>query len=249
MLPGFTSRWTRPGGGRPRGRRPPGRRCRRPGGRRAAPLLVEHVAQGRAPDELHDDGLDAAVAARVVDGDDVRVREPGGGHRLAAEAGDEGVVGGEVGEQDLHRHRPGQDLVVRLPDLGHAAPGQRAGRAGSDRRPGGRRLSETGVGTGSGTPGHRTVGRLSRSVTTWKVTPITRGPPWTPIVAPISPTWISSRGDDRRQQVEELRRRRGRCRAARRGSRPARRPRPCRPATAAPWPGCGACRPPPPRRC
>jgi hypothetical protein len=68
--------------------------------------VVEPLAQGLAPHQLHDDRLDAVVAARVVDVDDRRVRELGDGDRLVPEPGDERLVGREVLVQDLERDRP-----------------------------------------------------------------------------------------------------------------------------------------------
>ena len=71
--------------------------------------------------QFHDDGLHAIGREGVVDRDDRRVREPGGGHGLGAEALDERVVGGQVLVEQLHGHPPGERLVGGLPDLGHAA--------------------------------------------------------------------------------------------------------------------------------
>ena len=58
-------------------------------------VLVELVAQGAVPvEELHDDVVRAAVAAGVVDVDQARVGERGGGARLAEEPLGERVVVG-----------------------------------------------------------------------------------------------------------------------------------------------------------
>ena len=51
---------------------------------------------------------------------DRRVGQPGRGHRLAPEPGDELLVGGEVRVEELHRHPAGEDLVDGLPHRGHA---------------------------------------------------------------------------------------------------------------------------------
>jgi hypothetical protein len=92
---------------------------------RQLPAPVELRPQRVAADQLHDDGLVAVVGDGVVDGDDRRVGQAGGGQGLAAEARDERVVGREVRVQQLDGHRPGQHLVGRLPDGGHA-PGRDA---------------------------------------------------------------------------------------------------------------------------
>ena len=83
--------------------------------------LVEPLAQRAAPHELHDDGLDAVVAARVVDADDRRMRQAGDGDRLVAEPGHERLVVGEVLVEDLHGDGAPQHLVGAQPHLCHAA--------------------------------------------------------------------------------------------------------------------------------
>ena len=59
--------------------------------------------------------------AAVVDADDVRVLEAGGGLRLAAEALDELRVLGEALVQELERDLAVEHLVVGEPDVGHPA--------------------------------------------------------------------------------------------------------------------------------
>jgi hypothetical protein len=86
--------------------------------------LVEPLAQGLPPHQLHDDRLDAVVAARVVDVDDGGVRQAGDGDGLVAEPGDEGLVGGQVLVQDLDGDGAAQHLVGAQPHLGHATRGQ-----------------------------------------------------------------------------------------------------------------------------
>ena len=86
-------------------------------------LLVEHLAQRQPGHVLHDDGLVAALADGVVDGDDARVVDAGDGDGLAAHPVDEGVVGGEVRVEQLHRDLAVEDLVSPEPHLGHAADG------------------------------------------------------------------------------------------------------------------------------
>jgi hypothetical protein len=59
------------------------------------------------------------VLAGVVDGDDVRVGEPGRHAALAAEEGARLLVV-EVGVQDLDGHGPVEDLVAAQEDAGHS---------------------------------------------------------------------------------------------------------------------------------
>ena len=108
-------------------------------------LAVEQLAQALAVDELHHDGLAAVVLEHVVDGDDVRVVQPGDGDRLAPEALGDDRIGGEVRLEPLDG-----DLAVELdvggqPHLGHpavpdpplevvAAGEQLDGRVGDGRR-------------------------------------------------------------------------------------------------------------------
>ena len=103
-------------------------------------------ARLRPVDVLHDDEVRAVLLAPVEHRDDVRVVQVGGGLRLAAEAGDEGGVVGELGEQHLDRHRPVELEVAGEEHLGHAAPPESAvqlvaavedggfGHVGSERR-------------------------------------------------------------------------------------------------------------------
>ena len=76
-----------------------------------------------AVDELHDDEVGAGVLAPVEDRDDVRVAQLGRRLGLSAEALDEGRIDAQLGEEDLERHRPVEQLVVGPVDLGHAATG------------------------------------------------------------------------------------------------------------------------------
>jgi hypothetical protein len=101
--------------------------------------LIEHVTDRPATHELHHDRLAVVAGTRVEDRDDVRVGQAGGGHGFATETLDEGVVGGQVGEEDLGGDGPGEDGVLRFPDLGHAASGDAADElvAASDTVPGG----------------------------------------------------------------------------------------------------------------
>ena len=116
-------------------------------------LHVEQLAQALAVDQLHHDGLAAAVLEHVVHGDDVGVGQAGDGDRLAAEPfGDDGV-GGQARLQPLQGDATVERDVGGQPHLGHPALGQpslqpvaagqhdrvpalraRAGRRGSGRR-------------------------------------------------------------------------------------------------------------------
>ena len=93
---GLTSRWIRP----PRVRLAEREQDRledvERGARVSGPSLAHHLAQRQARDVLHGEEHDAAVLALVVDGDDVGVRQPGGGPGLTAEPGDEALVVDEV---------------------------------------------------------------------------------------------------------------------------------------------------------
>ena len=154
--------------------------------------------------QLHHDRLGAVLGAGVVDRDDARVGEPGGGDRLLPEPGDEAAVGGQVRVEQLHRHLAAQDLVGAPPHLGHAARGEqllepvaagqqparlrdargrrrRAVRRGSGGRHGPPRLTPRPRWLRSGGRG----GGGQRAAT--QVTPMTRGPPWVPITGPITP--------------------------------------------------------------
>ena len=84
-------------------------------------LGAHQVAQRATFDVLHDDEVRAAVLAPVVDGDDVRVVEVGGGLRLAPEPLDERRLARVLGVQRLQRDGPVEQLVAGEEDLGHAA--------------------------------------------------------------------------------------------------------------------------------
>jgi hypothetical protein len=97
----------------------------RPHGRQ--PLaLVQQLAQRRAPDVLHHDEVRAVLHADVVHADDVGVDQPRGGLGLTLEAGQEHGVVVVRAEQDLDRHPPGEQPVVALVDLAHAARAEQA---------------------------------------------------------------------------------------------------------------------------
>ena len=196
MFAGLMSRWTTPAA--VRGVERVGHLGedgdRLPGFERA--VLVEVVAQRRPVHELHDDRLDVTVGAGVVDRDDRRMREPGRGHRLAAEPLDERLVGGEVRMQQLHRHLAGEGLVRGLPHLRHAAGGDEAVEAVPARdQSTGERIERRAVSHGGGKrrrdePAGVQVAPGGRC----HVTPMTRGPPCVPMTAPMTPMRNWSRG-------------------------------------------------------
>ena len=87
-------------------------------------LVLDDVAQRVALDVLHHQVGHPAVLALVQDAHDVRVREPGGGLRLAAQPVEELRVAGQVGVQHLQCHIPLQPAVGGQVDGGHAAAGE-----------------------------------------------------------------------------------------------------------------------------
>ena len=89
------------------------------GGEGAA--LADQLRQRLAVDELHDQERQAVVLAVVEDGGDVGVDQSRGVQRLVAEAKGEQLLVVGVGTHHLERDHPLQDLVLRRPDVGHAA--------------------------------------------------------------------------------------------------------------------------------
>jgi hypothetical protein len=91
----------------------------------------EEVADGAALDDLHHDVRHRLAAhevlAGVVHGDDRVVVEPGHRLGLACETGLGDRVLGEIGAQQLHRHRAAQAHVLGREDLGHTAPAESVG--------------------------------------------------------------------------------------------------------------------------
>src|SRR6202035_937516 len=75
-----------------------------------------------AAHEAHGDEQHAAVLARLVDRDDVRLIHAGRGPRFPDEALAEGLVLGQSGGQDLEGDIAVQPGVVGTVDDGHAAP-------------------------------------------------------------------------------------------------------------------------------
>ena len=83
--------------------------------------LVEQVPQGPARQILHGQVQVRPVAALVVDGDHVRMREPRHGLGLADEPVDEILVPRQVRVHDLERHPPVEASVHGAVHRGHAA--------------------------------------------------------------------------------------------------------------------------------
>ncbi len=88
-------------------------------GRREAAL--DQVLERGALHVLHRDEVAALVLAAVIDRDDVRVLEAGGGLRLAAEALDELLVGSEALVEELEGDLAPEHLIVGRPDVRHSA--------------------------------------------------------------------------------------------------------------------------------
>ena len=89
--------------------------------------VAQDGGEGPAVDELHHDEVGAVVLAPVEDGDDVGMRQVGGGLGLAPEALDEGAVDRQLGEEHLERDGPIELAIHGAVDLGHAAAGDQVG--------------------------------------------------------------------------------------------------------------------------
>ena len=88
---------------------------------RCGPAADDQLLQRPSVEVLHRDVVGALGRAAVVDGDDVRVREPGRVLGLAAEALHEGVVGGVPVVEDLDRDAAAELLVLGQVDVRHPA--------------------------------------------------------------------------------------------------------------------------------
>src|SRR5207253_707072 len=98
--------------------------------RRAAAVALQELAEVHAAEELHDEEEGALFElARVVDGDDAGMIDPGHGARLLLEAHPHFGVVEVLGLDQLHGHGAIELLVVRLVELGHAARGDAADEA------------------------------------------------------------------------------------------------------------------------
>ena len=85
------------------------------------PCAGDEGVQGLPGHELHHDEVDALGRLDLVDGDDVRVVEGGGGARLLHEAGAAGLVRQPLGGQHLDRHLAAEARVAGAVHLAHAA--------------------------------------------------------------------------------------------------------------------------------
>jgi hypothetical protein len=81
-------------------------------------------AERRAVEDLRDDEGASVLGADVEDGDDVDVRESGGGPRLALEALQATVVARDSFGQDLERDLAAEAGVAGAVDLAHASCAQ-----------------------------------------------------------------------------------------------------------------------------
>ena len=95
-------------------------------GNRARAARADQLLQRPSLDVLHDDEVRAIGLAAVEDRDDVRMREPRGVRRLAAEALDELLVVRVAPVQHLDRDATAQLLVLCEVDVGHAAAAELA---------------------------------------------------------------------------------------------------------------------------
>jgi hypothetical protein len=97
-----------------------------PGGHRGCkrPFLIEHLAEGLAVDQLHDDPIGLFPFDNVVDVDDGRMIEPG--DRLGFTAQPRASVGdGRIGTNPLGGDLAFQPLVPGPPHRAHAAVSER----------------------------------------------------------------------------------------------------------------------------
>jgi len=84
-------------------------------------LVRDEGPKIRPADVPHGDEQVTLDLTRVVDGHDVGVLEPRGELGFADEPRPEGLVGGELGSQDLDRGPPAQSLVLGQVDDTHPA--------------------------------------------------------------------------------------------------------------------------------
>ena len=117
MLPGFTSRWTRPAVCAASSAEATGEMNDGDPARRQGPADPEHPLQGVARHEAHRDVLHAVGLAGRVDRDDVRVVDRRDGAGLADEPRPQRLVA----DQQLQRHDPVEPLVAGPVDRRHAA--------------------------------------------------------------------------------------------------------------------------------
>jgi hypothetical protein len=84
-------------------------------------LAADPLLEVLALDQLHHDVVDVAVAADVVDRDDVGVAQPRGGAGLAAKALEEFGLAAELLAEDLDGDRPPEGRVLGGVDDRHPA--------------------------------------------------------------------------------------------------------------------------------
>ncbi len=90
-------------------------------------LPRQHRQQGRTLDQLHHQirgGIGLPGLAVVEDAGDAGMRQRGGAARLGPEPVEERPVFRELAAEELHGHRPPENLVRRPPHLAHAAAGE-----------------------------------------------------------------------------------------------------------------------------
>ena len=138
---GFKSRWTMPRACARASASAMGIAMRSTSGTRIPPPRNEQV-QALAGDVLHDDEVDPVRRLDLVDGDDVRMVEGGGGTRLLDEAQSSVLVRHPLGGQDLDRDLAAESCVAGAVDLAHPSRAQQGEdlvgpelRAGRERHP------------------------------------------------------------------------------------------------------------------
>ena len=90
------------------------------------PRRADELLERPALDVLHDDEVRAVGLAAVEDRDDVRMRQPGGVRRFAAEALDELLVVRVALVEDLDGDPAAELLVLGEVHVGHAAAAELA---------------------------------------------------------------------------------------------------------------------------
>ncbi len=88
------------------------------------PLGAPDVTQRPTRNELHHHVVGVPVLTEVVDAHDVGVGEVGGGLGFPLEPGDERIVRGELGMQDLDRDGSAQAEILGLEHVGHPPSGE-----------------------------------------------------------------------------------------------------------------------------
>ena len=122
--------------------------------RRGKRSCLDHAPQGFPADQFGSDPVSGAVAADVVDGDDVVVIQGAGRARFPLETGDAVRIARQTRRQHLDGHIALQPRIARAPDFAHAAASEQfhnlevaqpcAGTERADRRH--RRAFQKGIG-------------------------------------------------------------------------------------------------------